>query len=175
MRKTLSDQTYWLADERFLQVPNVIEIKKTINKGEYVIRHEMIDMKDYGGGEPMLMKNCYSTTDDSYMGVVGSNFIGKWAQKYGLKQIQASGQGNSASIGFSEAWPGRNGKPIWAGWSHRAVCSFGIGDMLFEEEFGADLPEEKRDVIPFVKHGTVKIENMEQAKQAAKNFAASVS
>lgn len=68
------------------------------------------------------------------------------------------------SIGFCA----RDGK--WYGWSHRAICGFGVGDMLFEETMpGAN------DHTPFVEHGTIRIETMEQARQAAANFASYVS
>jgi hypothetical protein len=56
----------------------------------------------------------------------------------------------------------------WYGWSHRAMCGFGIGDMIFEEEFG----DEKTD---FRRHGKNKIETMEDAMKAAIAFAGSVS
>lgn len=52
----------------------------------------------------------------------------------------------------------------WYGWSHRAICGFKIGDMIFEEKFGDDH-------TPFIKHGRKKIKNMKNAKQAAINFA----
>lgn len=42
----------------------------------------------------------------------------------------------------------------WYGWSHRATCGFGIGDMIFDENFGAD-------TTPFVKHGSIRIDSME--------------
>ena len=50
------------------------------------------------------------------------------------------------------------------GWSHRAICGFGIGDKIFEPDFGDDK-------TPFVKHGSKKIENMDDAKKAAEAFA----
>jgi len=55
-------------------------------------------------------------------------------KKYSLTQV-----GNS--IGFNEK------EQKWYGWSHRAVASFGIGDKIFEEDFGDDN-------TPFVKHGS---------------------
>jgi len=56
----------------------------------------------------------------------------------------------------------------WFGWSHRAVCSFGIGDKLFQADFGDDN-------TPFVKHGTKTIAIDADAKEAARRFARYVS
>lgn len=56
----------------------------------------------------------------------------------------------------------------WYGWSHRATCGFGIGDMVFDENFGDD-------TTPFVKHGSIRIDSMEQARTAACAFARYVS
>lgn len=68
----------------------------------------------------------------------------------------------SLGLGFSEK------EQKWYGWSHLAVAGFGIGDMIFEEDFGDDK-------TPFVKHGSKKIENMDDAKKAAKAFSDYVS
>jgi hypothetical protein len=56
----------------------------------------------------------------------------------------------------------------WYGWSHRAICGFGIGDKIFEENFG-------NDQTPFIKHGRKVIKTLADAKQAAINFAKYVS
>ena len=46
--------------------------------------------------------------------------------------------------------------------------SFGIGDMIFEEGKGGD------DTL-YIKHGDIEITNLDQAKQAAINFAGYIS
>lgn len=61
---------------------------------------------------------------------------------------------------------GADGK--WYGWSHRAICGFGPGDMMFN-------PNEGDDNTPFKQRGRVPISNEIQAKIAAKRFAADVS
>jgi ribosomal protein L37AE/L43A len=68
------------------------------------------------------------------------------------------------SIGYNPV------KKKWYGWSHRAICGFGIGDMIFDEKW-----EGATDKTPFKKHGDKKIETMEDAMEAAIAFAASVS
>jgi hypothetical protein len=65
-------------------------------------------------------------------------------------------------IGFSEK------EKKWYGWSHRAICGFGIGDKIFEEDFGDDNTE-------YSKHGKKDIKNLEDAKQSAINFSDYVS
>lgn len=80
-------------------------------------------------------------------------------------------------LGFSEV----NQK--WYGWSHRAIFGFGIGDMQFDQKWvhPDDDPNDRWDEqvntnkTCFALHGTVKIKNLEQAKEAAKEFADSVS
>jgi hypothetical protein len=57
----------------------------------------------------------------------------------------------------------------WYGWSHRAICGFGIGDRVFEADI-SDY-EDESDKVPFTMHGRQEIKNMTQAKQAARNFA----
>lgn len=56
----------------------------------------------------------------------------------------------------------------WYGWSHRAICGFGIGDRIYDDNYGDDN-------TPFVSHGAFTITNGEEARQAAVNFAESVS
>lgn len=68
-------------------------------------------------------------------------------------------------------------KDGYAGFSHRAVSEFKIGDMLFDQKWNDDgnLSEEELEKIPFKKRGGVKIKTMDQAKQSASNFAEYVS
>lgn len=56
----------------------------------------------------------------------------------------------------------------WYGWSHRAICGFGIGDRIFNERYG-------NDKTPFVKHGKRVIKNDADGREAAIKFARSVS
>lgn len=86
------------------------------------------------------------------------------AKKFDLVPQKRHSSHSAYSIGFSK----KNKK--WYGWSHRAICGFGIGDKLFDEKMpGAT------DKTPFVKHGKITIKTLDQARQAAENFAASVS
>lgn len=86
-----------------------------------------------------------------------------------IKPIRADKKHCVCSIGYCK----RQRK--WYGWSHRAMVGFGIGDKLFEENYREHADEKVRDHIPFLKHGSVVIRTLKQAKQAAINFAASVS
>jgi hypothetical protein len=82
----------------------------------------------------------------------------------GIKPELRTAASLTCSIGFCER------EQKWYGWSHRALAGFGIGDRLFE----ADWPQAKEDT-PYIAHGDVVIANLEQARQAACNFAESVS
>lgn len=87
--------------------------------------------------------------------------------KRGIMPERASRNHLICSIGFCEK------EQKWYGWSHRAGIGFGLGDKLFEKGF--DWNKTDKDKISFNRHGKITIKNMEQAKQAAKNFARSVS
>jgi hypothetical protein len=76
--------------------------------------------------------------------------------KYGISPEKSSSDHCVCSIGYSE----KNKK--WYGWSHRAICGFGIGDKFSKVE---DDDNNKTKLI----------KNMEEAKQSAINFADSVS
>lgn len=78
----------------------------------------------------------------------------------GVTKIQ-----ESDSIGYIEDYKGQG--PRWVGWSHRAMVPFGIGDMLFNKE---EYERMNNENLPFTKGGSKLILNMEQAKEAARNF-----
>lgn len=71
-------------------------------------------------------------------------------KKYGLTDV-------SNSVGFSEK------DQKWYGWSHRAIMGFGIGDRIFEEDYGDDK-------TPFLKHGSKECKTLEDAKKSANAF-----
>ena len=89
--------------------------------------------------------------------------IQKMLKKYGIEKPEKADPSHSvSSIGKST----KDGK--WYGWSHRAVFGFGIGDKIFEENFGDDKTH-------FDKHGKKTIKTDADAKLSAKRFARSVS
>ena len=56
----------------------------------------------------------------------------------------------------------------WVGWSHRAICSFGIGEMIFEDEYGDDR-------TTFNMHGKHPIKTEADMIESASRFARYVS
>lgn len=66
------------------------------------------------------------------------------------------------SIGWSEK------QQKYYGWSHRAMVGFGVGDKVFEEDFGDDK-------TAFNDHGRETIQNRSDARRAAAAFAEYVS
>jgi len=124
----------------------------------YEVRTEMVDCGT--GDPPMEMVNCYTPNGD-WIG--DKPMAHRLCVKMGLTYIQKTSPGHCVcSIGYSPV------KRKWYGWSHRAICGFGIGDMIFKEKFG-------EDDTPFVRHGSVQIKTLSDAKVAASAFAASVS
>lgn len=132
-------------------------------KAGYELRTEEFSGQEYGlsQGETMKMTSAF-TPDGSYIG--NSRMARLIVVKRGIKPELRTDHSNTCSIGFCER------EQKWYGWSHRAICGFALGDKLFEEFYpGAD------DHTPFIAHGSKIIETMEDAKQAAMNFAESVS
>lgn len=126
----------------------------------YLYRREVIDCSDIGDGD-LEMINCYSTDSGHWIGnAKEARFLCK---KKGLCQIQKAKPDHCVcSIGFNEK------EKRWYGWSHRAICGFGIGNQLFQEHFG-------NEKTLFVEHGEKTIETLDEAKESAIRFAASVS
>jgi hypothetical protein len=84
---------------------------------------------------------------------------GKAKKKSGLEKFKEKhGIVGGHSVGFSEK------EQKWYGWSHRAIVGFGVGDKIFEPDYGDDK-------TPFVKHGSKAIRDMKGAKKAAVAFA----
>ena len=126
----------------------------------YIYRRELVDF-EWGPESVVETVNCYDHTSGSYIG--NPRMACFLTKKMGLSNIQKAHASHCVcSIGFDEA--GQK----WAGWSHRALCKFGIGDKIFEEGFGGD------DTL-FTEHGSFTITNMEEAKLSAIKFAGSVS
>lgn len=64
----------------------------------------------------------------------------------------------------------------YVGFSHRAACEFKIGNKLFDPKWkGDNLSEKELDKIKFIERGETKIKTMDQAREAACNFAEYVS
>lgn len=135
----------------------VLNVRKY--KVGYEIRTELVDPEFENTDELMEMKTAY-TPDGKYIGK------SKWAHwlchKRGIKPELRTPTSNVCSIGHSE----KDNK--WYGWSHRAIVGFGIGDKIFEEEYGDEN-------TPFINHGSVPIVTMADARKSASNFAKYVS
>lgn len=123
----------------------------------YEMRHELVDMSDYGGdGKPLPMVNCYTPSGD-YIG--NKRCAHHLFSTVGIRHAEKAGRNDSVcSIGFNPA------NARWYGWSHRAIVGFAIGDRLFEAEFGDD-------TTLFRQHGSETITTLAQAKVAATRFA----
>jgi hypothetical protein len=149
--------TYWEQTAYLIKLyesgVTVTDVLSEIDKGEYIVREEM-----WSCGTEQEMTAVYSSYDDSYIGDVE---FAEFLIKNGVSKIQRKSKDFTvATIGYIEE------SKRWAGWSHRALTSFGIGDMLFEEKVYDTMP----DTTPFTKGGTTVIKTLDQAKQAAINF-----
>lgn len=132
----------------------------------YIVKNEAWRLAGDTVTEPCFIKAAYNLKGEYIGDPKRARLL---IVKMGIKPTKASKKHCVCSIGYCK----RQRK--WYGWSHRAMVGFGIGDRLFEENYREHISEEKRDMIPFLKHGSVIIRNLKQAKQAAINFATSVS
>jgi hypothetical protein len=81
------------------------------------------------------------THEGHYIG--NHEFANRLIQEYGLSQIQPAHPSHSiCSIGFNEK------ERKWYGWSHRAMCSFGVGS---EVKQGDCAYKPKPDIIEWLK------------------------
>lgn len=134
-------------------------LRSAVSKFGYEVREEEVT---YSKQEPpTTMISCYSPKGD-YIG--DRDTVKNLIKEYGITQFEAHEGSTSRIVAM-----GYSPKTMrWYGWSHRAVAGFGIGDKIFEADFGDDQ-------TPFIEHGTVTIETLEQAFQSAKAFAEYVS
>jgi len=140
---------------------NIKEIKFQRNYPGYLYRREIVDDSDCGGDGSLEMVNCYSVDTGHWIG--NARTARYLCKRRGLRQVQKAQPGHSVcSIGFNES------EQKWYGWSHRAICGFGIGDRLFEEDYGDD-------ETLFTQHGEKTIAALDEAYQAAIRFARYVS
>jgi len=124
---------------------------------------------------------CYSKQDESFIGSLFDVF--KYCYYYGIRDFyKAHPHRKVASVGFAPK------KERWYGWSHRAICSFGVGDEIkYDDDLlilshgwieGCPEYEEEKKQIQYVKsmfnEGILKIENLQQARFLAIRFADSI-
>lgn len=147
-------------------------VAKKLNAGDGIEREPVSSRQDPAGFEVRTelwrtgrgeawteMKSAY-TPEGAYVGdVKTARFLYK---KRKIKPQLAPGC-RVCSIGKGEG--GR-----WYGWSHRAICGFGVGDKVYEEGYAPD-----GDKTLFTRHGRKTIRTDEDAKKAAIAFARSVS
>jgi hypothetical protein len=138
----------------------VKEVRKVLNyRAGYQVRTELIDGSEYEGPD-VEMRSAYNTQGD----YVGDPATARRLAGMGIvPELRDPKTSRTCSIGFCE-WEQK-----WYGWSHRAIAGFGVGDKIFVSRF----PNGDR-VKPHL-HGHRTIENMRDAKLAARRFAADVS
>ena len=102
---------------------------------------------------------CYTIPEGHY---VGDLDFARYLLGQCIHPELSSPEHGVCSVGYSPV------KRAWAGWSHRALCFFTLGDRVFEERYGDDK-------TPFKLHGRRVIANMEDARVAAVAFADYVS
>ncbi len=157
--------------------PKKAQLRKVVKvihyAGGYEIRTELVDNLEYLGlpnkwwdrpGRFMTMRSAYTTNGD-YIG--NPRTARRLVVKRGLSMLQKTDPKHCVcTIGFNA----KEGK--WYGWSHRAICGFGLGDRIFNERWKKQRADGK---TPYKQHGDRVITQYAHAKLAAKRFASSVS
>ena len=149
-------------------IKKVLKIRRY--KVGYEVRTELIDGSD-SGGDDFEMKSAYTPSGD-YIGT--SVWAYRLCKKRSIKPKKAKASHNVCSIGFCEK------EQKWYGWSHRAICGFGVGDVVKEgdccassgwtDEYLEQHPEEDKSLpVGF------RAETSMDAWRMAVAFAASVS
>ena len=106
----------------------------------------------------------WRSQDGGYLGSEGvSEGYMRGLILWGIWPERATPGHRVASVG-----KGKDGR--WYGWSHRACTAFAIGDGLYTEA-----EQVGRDDVPWTQIGQTPIETPAQQRQAAVNFAGSVS
>lgn len=104
-----------------------------------------------GGISNLMKKECYNLKGDWIGSFDTANYL---CNTKGIAPEKRHSFHVVCTIGYSKS------QNKWYGWSHRAICGFTIGDKLYTEGL------KKADMKT--------IKNMDEAKQAAINFADSV-
>jgi len=149
-------------------------VRERCYKAGYIIRDEYwpSNFEDKPEGHSILMKKIAYNHEGEYIGNSKRAYF--LLVKKGIIPKKSHPDHCVCSIGFCKK------NFTWYGWSHRAMQNFGIGDKLFDENWYPEGGTGERDdcgflieceKIPFIKRGTITIRDMEQAKQAAVNFA----
>lgn len=144
-----------LITENFDFERELIDSEKFEDRG-YEIRVEKVKLSSEPESAVTKMKSAYSIKDNGY---IGDPKTAKRLYEMGIVPELIDSEHNVCSVGFCEK------EEKWYGWSHRAISGFGLGDKLFEEKHITS-PNKN-----FVECGTVTIENLDQARLAAVNFA----
>lgn len=139
-----------------ISVTKVLRVRK-YHKWGYELRDEIWN---HGDLHPTTMKRQAYNLQGDWIGE--SRWAYQLFHKKGVYPEKSSHKHCVCSVGFSKKLQ------KWFGWSHRAICGFGIGDRIFEEKYG-------NDQTPFIEHGKRVITNMAEARIAATAFAESVS
>lgn len=140
-----------------------------LNERKYkglVVRDEIWDHDGINPSEGVTMVGQYYNRENEW---IGSSRMANYLLTLGIYPQKSDPSHCVCSIGFSS----KDNK--WYGWSHRAICGFGIGDKLFDIHWTGGHNETELEKMPYVQRGETVIENLEQAKQAAINFAEHVS
>ena len=93
---------------------------------------------------------------------IGNQGVAEWLSAKHIVPELADPDSRVCTVGFREE------DQKWFGWSTHAIAGFGLGDRIFEPDFGTDDTD-------FIKHGAVVIKNMKDARTAAVAFAEFVS
>ena len=129
-------------------------LKRRRFKAGYEVRSELWSLDN--GHAPTPMKSAYTPSGDYIGNPRDAHYL---VVKRGIAPEKRSASSNVCSIGYCK----RERK--WYGWSHRAICGFGVGAVVKKGDCAAS------EGVPV----GFKAKTMEDAKRIACAFAESVS
>jgi hypothetical protein len=109
-------------------LPNVVIATRNYRKWGYVVRTEKVDGAAYGMND-FNMKIAYTPSGDYIGNPKDAHHL---CAKRGIRPEKRTPTSNVCSIGFNET------EQKWYGWSHRAICGFGVGDVVEEGDCAAE-------------------------------------
>ncbi len=148
-------------------VKTAITVQKIVRQRKY--KHGYIIRDEYWAFTPndpekewTLMERMAYTPCGEYIGDSRTAYF--LCKTKGIIPRLASPDHSVCSIGYNPM------EKKWYGWSHKALCGFGIGDRVFDPEW-----EKGTNRTPFRRRGDKIIDKMEDAMRAAIAFAGYVS
>jgi len=145
------------------------EVTKTERRGGYEVRWLLYAAEEIYEGSPEMTLTIAYALDGGQIGELERAEYLITERGILPERREREGPSETANVGFCER------EQKWYGWSHRAICSFGIGDRLFDDDWVSPDLMRSTEAMPYTERGAKIIATLDEARRAASNFAVPVS